>query len=272
MIDYHIHTSLCNHAEGTMEAYISKAVSVGLREICFLDHLTFNKAGRMQSMSPEEVPLYLYAVRRFKQKFKGVIKIKAGLEIDFNLAYIDVIEETVNRFSFDVIGSSVHFAGDWNIVSRKAEKDNKKLKFERIYELYLACLDKMLEYDYFDFVCHLDIIKKFNRKASRECEEKLENKFDEILSKISYNNQAVEINTSGYDHPVKELYPSEHLLVKCREKNISVTLGSDAHSPDDVGQHYDKAASAAYSAGYRYLAAFTERNRYDIPLKSYDND
>ena len=62
MIDYHIHTRLCNHAKGTMEEYIQSAVAKGLREICFLDHLTLTKAGRTLSMAPDEVPLYFQSV------------------------------------------------------------------------------------------------------------------------------------------------------------------------------------------------------------------
>ncbi len=154
----------------------------------------------------------------------------------------------------------------------QADKENKKLKFDRIYELYLECLDKMLEYKYFDVVCHLDIIKKFNRKTSRECEEKLEDKFDEILSKISYNDLTVEINTSGYDHPVKELYPSENLLLKCHKKGINITLGSDAHNPENVGQYAGRAVAAVSSAGYDSWSAFTERNRYEIPFEIGEND
>ncbi|MBW2249280.1 MAG: PHP domain-containing protein [Deltaproteobacteria bacterium] len=40
MIDYHIHTKLCNHARGMMGAYVKRAIEKGLKEICFLDHLT----------------------------------------------------------------------------------------------------------------------------------------------------------------------------------------------------------------------------------------
>lgn len=269
MIDYHIHTSLCNHAEGTMAAYIRSAIDKGLKEICFLDHLTFTKQGRSLSMTPGEVPMYVYRVQHYKRKFKGIIQIKTGLEVDFNPEYTKIVEQIINQYAFDVVGSSVHFAGDWNIVSRQADRENKKLEFDRIYALYLDYLEKMLDYHYFDIVCHLDIIKKFNRRATLECEEKLADKFDKIISKISYHDLTVEINTSGFDHPVKEVYPSERLLKKCLEKGVCVTIGSDAHHPKSVGQHFDKATKIAYSAGCRALAAFTERNRYEIPLESY---
>lgn len=263
MIDYHVHTSLCNHAEGEMEAYVQKAVAVGLKEICFLDHLTLAEAGRALSMTPEEVPLYFQAVCDLKQRYQSLIHVKAGLEIDFDLEYIDRIQDIVGRYSFDVIGSSVHFVNDFNIVSRKSAWKLEKVSTDFLYEQYLKHLERMLDFSYFDFLCHLDLVKKFGRQPPRSFDKK----FDEILSKIRYKNLAVELNTSGYDHPVKEAYPSLRLLKKCSSLGIPITLGSDAHKPESVGRYYDRAFSMLCSAGCRYLAVFTKRKRHAVPIE-----
>ena len=37
--DGHVHTSLCNHASGTMEEYVKAAIGKGLEAIVFLEHL-----------------------------------------------------------------------------------------------------------------------------------------------------------------------------------------------------------------------------------------
>ena len=54
MIDYHIHTLLCNHAQGSMESYIRSAINLGMSEICFLDHLTVRESEKGLSMAPGE--------------------------------------------------------------------------------------------------------------------------------------------------------------------------------------------------------------------------
>src|SRR6266571_3299183 len=36
--DYHMHTPLCKHAQGPMEAYVERGIELGLREIGFSDH------------------------------------------------------------------------------------------------------------------------------------------------------------------------------------------------------------------------------------------
>jgi len=37
--DYHIHTTLCKHAEGVIADYKASAINKGIPEICFTDHV-----------------------------------------------------------------------------------------------------------------------------------------------------------------------------------------------------------------------------------------
>ncbi|GAI15240.1 unnamed protein product, partial [marine sediment metagenome] len=37
--DYHLHTTLCNHAYGEMEDYVEHAINIGLEEIGFAEHM-----------------------------------------------------------------------------------------------------------------------------------------------------------------------------------------------------------------------------------------
>jgi histidinol-phosphatase (PHP family) len=109
MIDYHVHTSLCNHATGTMEQYVRAAVAKGAATICFLDHLTFQEAGRANAMFPREVPMYVYEARRLARQYRDRISVRVGLEIDFSPRHVDRCREIVDTFDLDVVGSSVHF-------------------------------------------------------------------------------------------------------------------------------------------------------------------
>ena len=260
MIDYHLHTPFCNHAVGGMEQYIQSAIDLGFREICFLDHLTIQDTEPGLSMTPGEVPYYYNAVQMLKQKYRNPIRIKAGLEIDFNPAYVNLFQDIIATYAFDVIATSLHFLGDMDIVSHRSAWRHGEKDADDVYNLYFQQFEKMLDYDYFDVICHIDLIKKFGRKPSRPVEEKI----DKILSIIKRNNLTVEVNTSGYNHPVGEIYPSPDILAKCREQEISITLGSDAHHPAEIGQHYDKAFPLLLSSGYRCLATFTKRKRSEI--------
>ena len=41
-VDLHNHTTLCNHAEGTVDEYIQRAIELGIDEYGFSDHAPMN--------------------------------------------------------------------------------------------------------------------------------------------------------------------------------------------------------------------------------------
>jgi histidinol-phosphatase (PHP family) len=262
MIDYHVHTSLCNHANGTMEEYVRQAILAGLSEICFLDHLTLHERGRHMSMAPADVPLYYQTIRRLGHIYKNDILVKAGLEIDYDPQNAPEIKKIIQPYDFDTIGGSVHFIDEMNIVSSKDTKLREMESIDVICDHYLTLMKKMLEDMDLDIICHLDVTKKFGRRPSAAVKEK----FEDILSEIRHRNLALELNTSGFNHAANEFYPDAALLKKCFEKNIRVTLGSDAHEPRQVARHFDDAMALLAETGYRAVTAFHRRAPYDVPL------
>lgn len=262
MIDYHLHTLFCNHATGGMERYIQSAIDLGLEEICFLDHLTIQKEDPGLSMTPLEVPYYFQAVQVLKQKYRNQISVKAGLEVDFNPNFIDIFQDITGTFAFDVIAASLHFPGGLDVVTHRSAWHHGEKDVDDVYELYFDHLKKMLDYRYFDVICHIDLIKKFGQTPSRSFEKE----FDEILSIIKDKDITVEVNTSGYDHPVGDIYPSLEILKKCHELGIRITLGSDAHYPASVGRHFERVLPILLTIGYRKLTIFTRRECCEIPI------
>jgi histidinol-phosphatase (PHP family) len=121
----------------------------------------------------------------------------------------------------------------------------------------------MLDYNYYDIICHFDLLKKFGRRPLKTFDKEI----NEILSKIKKKNLSLELNTSGYNHPVNEAYPSREIIEKCFEKGIFFTLGSDAHKPESVGQHYNKALPLLITAGYSHIVTFEKRCLKMIPIE-----
>lgn len=266
MIDYHVHTRLCNHATGVMSDFVHRAIEIGLNEICFLDHLTLQDQGKRLSMTLGEVPVYFQAVQMLKKKYDGQIKVQAGLEIDFSETHVDMVTDIVGTYAFDVIGSSVHFPDGFDIVRSSSAWRNEDTytdkETEMIYGRYYETLDRMLEYDYFDIICHFDLVKKFGRKPSRSFDEEI----IEILKKVKQKDLTIELNTSGYDHRTGESYPGPDIIKKCNNFGISFALGSDAHNPQTVGRYFDNAFQLLQQAGYTEIAVFSGRKKTMIPI------
>jgi histidinol-phosphatase (PHP family) len=198
-----------------------------------------------------------------KNRYKDRIHVKAGLEVDFHPDFVDACETIIKTFAFDLIGGSVHFLNGLNVASRKYNDRIGKHHPDILYDQYLAKLDAMLDHDYFDMVCHLDLMKKFNPTPEKSYGDRMAR----ILSRIREKGVAVEFNTGGYGHPVGEAYPSVAILTACKKANIPVTLSSDAHRPNQVGRHFNKALEVLRSIGYTHLSTFKSRTRYEVPIE-----
>lgn len=266
MIDYHIHTRLCNHADGTMGDYIRHAISIGMQEICFLDHLTLADRGKNSSMAADEVGLYFQAAQSLKLAYGDRIAVKVGLETDFDQLHADRYREITRTFAFDVIASSIHALDAVDVVSSETDWACGRLDVDNIYRSYFNNLLEMLDQDYFDVICHIDLVKKFGHLPERAYTNELEG----IAEKIKRKDVVVEINTSGFDHAAGEPYPGRQLLEMLVDKGIGMTMGSDAHRPDEMGRYFNRTKELLKQLGVKELVAFSNRSRYTVPLMERD--
>jgi histidinol-phosphatase (PHP family) len=88
----------------------------------------------------------------------------------------------------------------------------------------------------------------------------------EVFKVVKSADMAVEINTSGLRKPVKEVYPNEQILKILHEYRIPLALGSDAHSPKDVGKDFDIAKQLIHKYGNGRISIFTRRQRSEAAV------
>ena len=262
MIDYHIHTLLCNHARGTIDRYVDAAIQAGLEEICFLEHLSFDPNFSDHAMHMKEVPFYVYAVDMLKHKYRGRITIRTGLEIDFQPDAIPAIQRFVQTFDFDLIGGSVHFVDGVNIASRRSAAALTDDAFLNISRRYVKTVHAMLDTPFFDTVCHLDVIKKTNRPLAPDVVDGLKKAIDRIAEK----DLALEVNSGGLAHPVKACYPSDALLAHAITRGVAFTTGSDAHAPQGVGAGLTSATDTLKALGATHICRYISRKRSLVPI------
>ena len=60
---------------------------------------------------------------------------------------------------------------------------------------------------------------------------------------------ALEINTAGCDCLLGRPYISQALLDYCAKVRAPVVVGSDAHTPEQIGRHFDLAEQMVERAG-----------------------
>jgi len=256
-IDYHIHTLFSDGKKGLSE-YINQAMKRKIDEIGFSDHIYFKKA--VWSMDFADLPNYVNKINALKKTSQ--IPIKTGAEVDFVPSKMVRLMRMINRFDFDYLMGSVHFIGDWQIDSDKQIHRWRRENVDQVYQQYFALVQEMAKSGLFDVVGHLDLVKKYNFRPKRDITSLL----FETVEVISKAKMCVEVNTGGLRKPCREVYPSEELLKICFENGLPITLGSDAHSPEDIGVGLDKAVDLLRKAGYIEIVRFTRRNRELVKL------
>jgi histidinol-phosphatase (PHP family) len=70
---------------------------------------------------------------------------------------------------------------------------------------------------------------------------------------------AIELNASGLRTPAEEMFPSRRMLEYAKQLNIPITIGSDAHQPERLGQYLDQARAVLKDVGFSQLATFERR-------------
>lgn len=266
-LDYHMHTTRCKHATGTMAEYVKQGLKMGLKEIGFADHLPLSPAPKGTwscdwAMQEEELEEYIFDVKKLQREYPK-IKIKLGIEADYFPESIKETATLLDKISWDYIIGSVHHIGPWPIDSSLYLSEFAKRDLYKTYETYFELVAGAAKSGLFDIIGHLDVIKKYGFKPQKD----LGSLYKDLVKELKASDVAFEINTSGLRKPVNEIYPAPALIEELLKSNVPVTLGSDSHAPSEVGKDLEIAIQLLKELGVSKIASFTGRKRLLIPLE-----
>lgn len=274
MIDYHIHPGFSIDAdEYSILDYCRRAAEIGLKEICFTPHYEFDPLrkeidwwvrynGRVMSIEEDWLPYYIEEVRRAGENFAPLgLKVRAGLEIGFDLGLEERIEGVVNAHPFDFVIGSVHCVDHVAISSeRESAPYYAARELNRVAELYFATLRQAVLSGLFDVVGHLDIYRRHGFKYYGPAVLQAHRPYiGEIFKIMAEKNVGLEINTSSARHNQPEFYPNREILELAVAAGIKVfTVGSDAHRISELGRQVGEGLEILAQLGMR-AATFTGR-------------
>ena len=126
LADYHVHTAFSDDSDYAMEQVAEDAISLGLDELCFTDHVDYGvkmdwdevekmPCRRGGAGEPEEMPLanvhyptYYETFKELKILYGEKISLKLGLEFGMQVETIPKYRKLFSRYPFDFIILSVH--------------------------------------------------------------------------------------------------------------------------------------------------------------------
>ncbi|WP_227937756.1 histidinol-phosphatase [Alkalihalobacillus deserti] len=263
--DLHTHNEMCGHAIGTIEDYVKAALENGLEFIGISDHAPYFHSDEDHpfpriTMAKSGFSQYIEEVLRLKERYADRIEVLLGIESDFFPENCEVYKRFLDEQPFDYVIGSVHFVDNISIFKKgrwegltTAEKVKTKESYYRLIEQSARC-------GMFQILGHIDAMKGFYPEFSSIQVDAI----DHTLRVIGEHELVIEINTSGKTKDSGGWYPADDILERALFHNVGVTFGSDAHTPDRVGDEFDEVQKRLKEIGFKELNYFSNKQKRSI--------
>lgn len=260
--DCHMHSYHSGDSDAPMESMILQGMANGLQTMCFTEHNDFDfpdgedGPGTMFLLNPDS---YLYDLLKYKEKYAEKIRILFGIELGLQPSCMRQNAVLAKSYDFDfIIGSSHLCNGRDPYYPAFYEGRSEEAAYLEYFE---SILENIRKFSNFDVYGHLDYVVRYGpNRDNNYSYAKYSDILDTILKELLDKGKGIEINTGGLDKGLRELHPCMDILKRYKELGGEIiTIGSDAHRPEQLSQHFDRAAAALEHCGFKYYTVFEKR-------------
>lgn len=256
--DYHVHSMLSPDSTSALDDICRRGIELGLEEIVLTDHYEMVEGSTLrQSYRSHYLAFAKQNIMECRERWKGKIRLGFGIELGQWHFQPQASEKVVQTNPYDYVLASFHRVEHMCL----SLYEYNKIDRNRLREAYLDGLQQMAVTADYDCLAHLDLIKRY--AALQGCTLRLEDREElvrSILRIVIQRGKGLEVNTSGIGSVLHEPLPSKQILAWYRELGGEiVTVGSDAHTLEQIGAGYTQAEQLIKELGFRYLARYHER-------------
>ncbi len=286
-VDSHVHLQPHGQAppitRQRIEQYVEAGRAAGVERIAFTEHLCrFEEAYRLldgwwdADRSNPELSASAHAYWRdhvscsvddyacvIEEAKSAGLPVLLGIEMDWIAGREDELRRFLAPYDWDVVLGSVHWIGSWEF-DTGAEPDFAewtRRDVDGVFAGYAALLRELAASGLCDVLAHPDLPKIHGHRPTS-----FTPLHEAIVEAATDGGCAVELNSNGYRTPAGEAYPAMPVVERARAAGLSITLASDAHQPERLGQRFDDLARWAAEAGYREFVSFEARQPTARPL------
>lgn len=223
--NYHTHTARCNHAAGTDEEYVLRAIDCGIKDMGFADHFPLSFADGHESgfrVPIAQVGAYMADLSALREKYKGQINLHIGFEMEVYPSRFDEMVASARAYGAEYLLLGQHCIGEeWpnGFFSIKGSDVPAQL-IE-----YTDCVVAGIESGLFTYVAHPDLFYYAGEDTDLYAQQALR-----ICSASLKHNIPLEINLLGIRS--KRFYPQDAFWAVAGRVGCPVTFGFDAHKPE----------------------------------------
>lgn len=260
--DCHLHSSFSGDSHTPMEQIILRGITAGFTTLCFTEHNDFNypdspeEAGNIFLLNTDS---YLYDLAKLKEQYKDKIRVLFGVELGLQPEVLRQNAVFAKSYAFDfIIGSSHVCHGKDPYYPAFFEGRSKEAALREYFE---SILENVKKFSNFDVYGHLDYAVRYAPGLDTDYSyEKYHDILDEILKLLLEKGKGIELNTGGLKSGMHDLHPCKDILKRYRQLGGEIiTIGSDSHNTEDIGAHFEHAASVLEECGFRYYCVFEKR-------------
>lgn len=272
LADTHTHTKYSTDSAAEPSEMLSAAGAAGLSTLCLTDHMDLDFPGD-PSLFVFDTAAYFGELLPLKEKASSDTSLPTlllGIELGLRPGRPDLREQMntlLAAYPFDFVIGSTHVVDNLD----PYYPEYWELPGNRLRRYFKDVLTNTAEHTNFDSLGHLDYIIRYLPDSFSLIKDYAVRDFmdliEETLRILISRGQALEVNTAGLRKGLSFAHPKTEILLRYRELGGELlTLGSDAHSPSDVGANIKKTAELLKNCGFRYYSVYRERKPEMIAL------
>jgi histidinol-phosphatase (PHP family) len=221
--DYHMHSHYSPDSEASVEEIVETAREKGIERIIITDHYEIAD----EHANVLDIEKYRNEMQRY------------SLPVGVELGWDGIKPLNVDTSKFDYVLLSHHFVED------PITQQSYKNYLERLLKI-------MNQFDGYHALAHLDFPRRY-QKNNASFSVELFDIITEILNTLIKNGKMLEVNTASvqiYGEP----NPSIEILKLYKSLGgRNITIGSDAHSLEDIGRGIERGIEILKELGYNYI-------------------
>jgi histidinol-phosphatase (PHP family) len=263
-LDYHLHSTHSKDGQNTVAEVCEAALERGLREVCFTEHVDFDRGDEAYGFL--DWPAYAAAIAEARGRLGDRLVIRMGLEFDFRRAYGAEPGEVLAGMPCDFRLGSVHSAAGYHLW--RLYQETEGLDVRAIQAEYLAEIEALVASGLATAIGHFDYLyKQLPALVGPYRDGGYWQRAEGILRQCVARGTALEVNTHHMLDRGLALAADVEVLRRYRALGGRwVTVGSDAHRRHEVAGNFAEAERALRAAGFEAVTGFEQGRPYSVNI------
>lgn len=267
LADYHVHSDFSSDSKTPMEQMIEKAIELGLKRLCFTDHMDYDypAVGDYNfEFDPDE---YVNKLIKLKKQYEKQLLLLTGIELGLQPHLAERLNRLTGSYPFDFIIGSSHVVD--RVDPYYSEYWDSKSKEQGIQRYFETIIENCKVFQDFHVYGHIDYIIRYvpdrlndNYKLGKKADYSYQDYtdlLDEVLKTIIASGKGIEINTAGLKYGLGFPHPKKEIIMRYKELGGElITIGSDAHKPEHLCYDFQLLPELLKLMGFQYYAVFEQ--------------